>query len=175
MLQSIVARLHRLLRLDWEVFREIRADEGATREAALIVGVVAILSAIGAAASSPHAWLLALVIRLVVAVAVNWLLWSYVAVFVGTNFYGSSTSFWEMARSLGYANAPMVLIALSGIGCVGWLVTAVAWLAAVALAVFAVRETLEIGMESAIITTAVAWLVVFVVGALPSWVLPLLS
>jgi len=107
-------------------------------------------------------------------VVVNWLLWSYVAVFVGTNFFGSSATFWEMARSLGYANMPMVLIALSGIGCVGWLVIVVAWLAAIALVIFAVRETLEIGMESAIITTAVAWLVVFVVGALPSWLLPLL-
>lgn len=173
MLQSIVGRLQRLLRLDWDVFREIRADEQATREAALIVGVVALLSALGTAFSS-QAWLLAFGVRLVVAMAVNWLLWSYVAVFVGASFYGSAASFWEMARSLGYANAPMVLIALSGIGCVGWLITALAWLAAVALAIFAVRETLEIGMESAIITTAVAWLVVFVVGGLPSWLVPLL-
>ncbi len=173
MLQSIAGRLQRLLKLDWEVFREIRADEGATREAALIVGVVALLSALGAALGG-GAPLLAFVVRFAIAVVVNWLLWSYVAVFVGTNFFGSSATFWEMARSLGYANVPMVLIALSGIGCVGWLVIVVAWLAAIALVIFAVRETLEIGMESAIITTAVAWLVVFVVGALPSWLLPLL-
>jgi len=173
MLQSIGHRLQRLLRLDWEVFREIRADEGATREAALIVGVASLLSALGAA-SSGDSPLLAFIVRLLIGLTVNWLLWSYAAVFVGSNFFGSSASFWEMARSLGYANAPMVLIALSGIGCVGWLVTALAWLAAIALAIFAVRETLEIGMENAIITTAIAWLLVFVVGSLPSWLVPLL-
>jgi len=45
MLQSIGRRLQRLLRLDWQVFREISVDEAATREAALIVGVAALLSA----------------------------------------------------------------------------------------------------------------------------------
>jgi hypothetical protein len=168
MLESIGRRLQRLLRLDWGVFREIRVDEAATREAALIVGVSALLSAVGVAIPAERP-LVAFVLRLVIGVAVNWLFWSYAAVFVGTNFFGSSTSFWEMARSLGYANVPMLLVALSGVGCVGWLVTVVAWLAAIALAVFAVRETLEIGMENAIITTAIAWLLVFLVGSLPSW------
>jgi len=172
MLQSIGRRLQRLLRLDWEVFREIRADEEATREAALIVGVVALLSALGAATSADRP-LLTCVLQLGTSVAVNWLFWSYAAVFVGGNFFGSSASFWEMARSLGYANMPMVLIALSGIGCVGWLVTALAWLAAITLAIFAVRETLEIGMENAIITTAIAWVLVFIVGTLPSLLLDL--
>jgi hypothetical protein len=172
MLESIGRRLQRLLRLDWGVFREIRVDEAATREAALIVGVSALLSAVGVAIPAERP-LVAFVLRLVIGVAVNWLFWSYAAVFVGTNFFGSSTSFWEMARSLGYANVPMLLVALSGVGCVGWLVTVVAWLAAIALAVFAVRETLEIGMENAIITTAIAWLLVFLVGSLPSWLLVL--
>lgn len=173
MLQSIGRRLQRLLHLDWEVFREIRADEDATREAALIVGVAALLSALGAATSADRP-LLAFALRLITGVAVNWLFWSYAAVFVGGNFFGSSASFWEMARSLGYANVPMVLIALSSIGCVGWLVTALAWLTAIALVIFAVRETLEIGMENAIITTAIAWVLVFVVGTLPSWLFALL-
>ncbi|MGC9359097.1 MAG: YIP1 family protein [Anaerolineae bacterium] len=170
MLESIGRRLQRLLRLDWEVFREIRTDEAATREAALIVGVSALLSAVGVAIAADRP-LVAFLLRLAIGVAVNWLFWSYAAVFIGTNFYGSSTSFWEMARSLGYANVPMLLVALNGVGCIGWLVTAVAWLAAIALAVFAVRETLEIGMENAIITTAIAWVLVFVVGSLPSWLL----
>ncbi len=170
MLESIGRRLQRLVRLDWQVFREIRTDEAATREAALIVGVSALLSAVGVAISADRS-LVAFMLRLVIGVAVNWLFWSYAAVFMGANFFGSSTTFWEMARSMGYANVPMLLVALSGVGCVGWLVTVVAWLAAIALAVFAVRETLEIGMENAIITTAIAWLLVFVVGSLPSWLL----
>jgi len=172
MLQSIGRRLQRLLRLDWQVFREISVDEAATREAALIVGVAALLSAFGVATAADRP-LLAFLLRLIIGMAVNWLLWSYAAVFVGANFFGSSTSFWEMARSLGYANLPMVLVALNGVGCVGWLVTMAAWLAAITLAVFAVRETLEIGTENAIITTAIAWVLVFVVGTLPSWLLGL--
>lgn len=172
MLQSIGRRLQRLLRLDWEVFREISADQSATREAALIVGVVALLSALGVATSAPRP-LLTFLLRLAIAVAVNWLFWSYVAVFVGANFYGSATSFWEMARSLGYANAPMILVALGSVGCVGWIVQALAWLAAVVLAVFATRETLEIAFENAIVTTAIAWVLVFALGILGSWSLSL--
>ena len=167
MLQTIVQRFVRMARFDWTVYSEISQDDQATQQAALIVGIVALLSALGTAIGS-GSFVAAFLVKIILVIAVNWLLWTYALVFAGTNFMGSTTSFWPMARALGYAMTPMILVALSRTGCLGWPVQAVAWLATLVLCVFAVREALVISTEKSIAVTAATWLVIVIIATFPS-------
>ncbi|MHB0857270.1 MAG: YIP1 family protein [Anaerolineae bacterium] len=160
MLERIVQRVQRMVRFDHSVYREIEHDEKATTEAFVIVAVVSVFAALGAAlapGAGGFAW--TFVSQLVLAL-VSWLLWSLVTMLVGTRIFGGQATFWGMARTLGYAFAPRVLSILSALACLGILISWVAWGLSLVLAFFAVRETLELSTEKAILTVLIGWIVV---------------
>ncbi|MHB1356525.1 MAG: YIP1 family protein [Anaerolineae bacterium] len=163
MLTQIIQRLSRLTRRDFTVFLEIRNDQKANAEAALIVVAVSIIAALSAAFHSSN-FFGTLAVRFVAGVLLNWGLWSYTTVFVLTNFFGIDAEFWQMARLIGYANLPMALAILAIFGCLGTLVASLAWVIALVMAFFIVREAYELSTERAIIATVIGWLAVFLVS-----------
>jgi hypothetical protein len=161
MLSQIVQRLRRLAGRDYTVLSEIRYDTKANAEAALIVVVVSIIAALSAAFHSGN-FFGALAFRFIAGVLLSWGLWSYIAVFVLTNFYGIDAEFWQMARLIGYANLPMALTILAIFGCLGTLIASLASVIVLVTAFFIVRESFGLSTERAIIATVIGWLVVFV-------------
>ncbi|MCE5258952.1 MAG: YIP1 family protein [Chloroflexi bacterium] len=163
MLASIMSRLSRLVKRDASVVKEIRFDPKANREAAVIILVVSLVTALATALYSGSFWG-TLFARFVAGILLNWLLWSYAAVFVLNNFYGVDAEFWQMARLIGYANIPMIL-ALAGIfGCLGSFFAGAGWILALVMAFFMIRDAFELSTERTIITIAVGWAVVLLLN-----------
>ncbi|MBC7317604.1 MAG: YIP1 family protein, partial [Chloroflexi bacterium] len=78
-------------------------------------------------------------------------------------FQGEAT-FWEMARTLGYANAPTALGLLAFIPCVGPIISLAAWVLSLIVGFYAVREALDLPTDKSILTIIIGWIVVVVVS-----------
>jgi hypothetical protein len=169
MWEKISQRVIRMVKFDNTVYKDIEADEAANSEALAIVIVACLLSAVGSGVASLEAgagfggFLRSFLGGAIIRPLIGWLLWSWVTMFVGTRLYKADTNFWEMARCLGYANAPVALGILAVIPCLGWLVALAAWILSLVFGFLAAREALDLTTEKTIITIAIGWVVVFVI------------
>jgi hypothetical protein len=172
----MINRIMRAIRLDWTVFREIATDPKAMTEAAIIVVVVSLMSAIGSfigafvAQRGAGAAFGSLFYELLIGgILIGWLGWSVLTYFVGTRFFKGKTNIPEMLRVLGYASAPRLLGFLSFIPCVGWLIALAGAILSLIAGVLAIREAMEFDTGKAILTVVISWIVVIaitlVVGA----------
>jgi hypothetical protein len=158
----IIQRLTRMLRFDNTVYSEIEHDETANTEAAVVVLVAAFLAALGSGFAS-QGFILAFILRLLAGVLLQWLLWSYVTMFVGTRLFGGKATFWEMARCLGYANAPTALGLLGVIPCLGLIAGLVAFVLSLVFGFLATREALDLPTDKTIITIVIGWVIVVII------------
>lgn len=152
--EIIIDRAKRVMQLDQPVFRTIARDPNATRQAAIVVGVVAIASAIGGANDGFGGIILG-----IIGALVGWLVFAGLAWFFGTNIFGTPTTStnWEsLLRTLGYAQAPNVLAIFGFIPLIGWIAAFIGSIWAVVAAVIAIRETLAFSTGRAIITAIIA-------------------
>jgi hypothetical protein len=160
MLERIVQRFLRIVRLDATVYREIQQDERATSEAAAVVVAASLLAALGAELGSSR-FIGRFAVEFLAGVLLYWLLWSWITMLVGTRVFGSHASYLQVARPLGYANGARALAILSVLGCIfGPLVGLAAWVLSLIIGVIAVREAMELSTERAIVTAMVGWVVV---------------
>jgi hypothetical protein len=172
MFEQIYQRILRLVKFDFTVFTEIEHDENATTEAAVIVAAAALLGALGTFIGfliTGGGFVTALwrfLVQIVISVAVGWLLWSYITMLVGTKLFGGDATFWGMARMLGYASVPGVLRILALIPCLDQIAALVAAGLSLVLGFFAVRETLGLTTEKAILTILIGWVVMIVVNVI---------
>lgn len=163
----MIDRIIRAIRLDATLYREVADDEQYTNEAFMIVLVVALFGAIGTAISAAMGDgqpLVGFFSSLLSTILLGWLLWAVIAYYVGTALEGKS-SIMEMARTLGYANAPRFLGLLVFIPCIGWLIAIAGWLLSLAAGVIAIRESMEFDTTKAVVT-AILGLVVFIVASI---------
>ena len=160
MLERIVQRFSRMVRLEPGVYREVQHDEQATTEAAAIVVVASLLAALGAGFGAPR-FFAGFVVEFLAGILLYWLLWSWITTLVGSRVFGSHATCLEVARPLGYANGARALGILSALGCiVGSLAGLVAWVLSLVMGIVAVRETMELSTERAVITALAGWVVV---------------
>jgi hypothetical protein len=158
----MLARLTRIAKFDSTVWAEIEHDESANIEAAVVVVAAFLLSALGSGLGVGGIG--GFFSTLLGGVLLNWLLWSFVTMFVGTKLFGGEATFWEMARCLGYATAPSALGILAIIPCVGLLVGIAAWILSLVIGFFATREALDLPTDKTIITVIIGWVVVLVIS-----------
>jgi len=164
MLQKIFSRLVRMVKFDNKVWEEIENDQEANMEALVIVLAASLLSAVGAAVSRGS--ISAFFASLISGVLLNWLLWSWVTMFIGTKLFQGQATFWEMARTLGYANAPVALGLLAVIPCLGPFIGLAGLVLAVVFGFLAAREALDLTTEKTIITVVIGWVILVVVNVL---------
>ncbi len=167
----MVDRIMRAIRLDFTVFREIAEDQAAMTEAAIIVAIVSLMSAIGTFIGSLitdagfgsallgffYTWLIS-------GILLNWIFWAVLTYFVGTTLFQGRTDIPEMMRVLGYANAPNLLGIFGFIPCVGWLIALVGWILSLIAGVIAIREAMEFDSGKAIITVVISWVIQLVIA-----------
>jgi hypothetical protein len=161
-------RIVRVIKLDKSVYAEVETDPAATSQAAIVVAIVALLSAIGGGLSTVvtaegRGFVGAFVAALLSAF-IGWLVWSAVTYFVGTSLFKGEATLGEMLRVIGFAQAPQVLGVLSFIPCVGWLFSLAGWLLSLYTGFLAIQEGLDLDTGKTIATVVIGWIVAFIVS-----------
>lgn len=160
--RGIVDRMIGAARLDVDTYEEVEADQSATGQAALVVGIVAIASAIGSLGDGG----MGIVTGLLSAI-VGWLLWAGITYVVGDKLFGGTATWGELLRTLGFAQAPGVLLVLGIIPLLGGLVQAVVGIWMLVAGIIAIRQALDFSTGRAILTAIIGWIPL----AIATWIL----
>lgn len=150
----IYDRARNVSMLDLSTFRAIQLDPKATKEAAIVVAVVAVASAIGSAGDEGGRIFVSLI-----GAFLGWLILSGMTYFFGTNIFGTPTTQVNMEsllRTLGYAQAPGALALFGVIPIFGWIVALVGAIWSLVTAIVAIRETLHLSTMRAVLIAIVA-------------------
>jgi len=163
-------RIIGVFKLDRKVFAEIEHDTTATTQAATVVAIVAALSVVGSILGTLFSLVTggelqigALLINIVTTFLltfVNWLIWSAVTYFVGTQLFKGDADLNEMLRVIGFAYAPRML---GIIPCIGGIIGAIWSLIA---SYFAIKEGLDLDDGKTIATVLIGWLITVIIGAI---------
>ena len=157
MVRSLVRRMAGAAKLDVAAFDEVKRDESATLQAAVVISIVAVAQAIGAAGEGGPG----VVVSLVPAFA-GWILWSGVAYLIGVKVFGGAATLGELLRTLGFAQTPSMLAVFGLVpGMAGPIGTVIGvWL--LIAGVIAIRHVLRIGTGRAVAVAVVAWIIAHV-------------
>jgi hypothetical protein len=155
MLQRIIG----VFKLDVNTFEEIEHDPAATGQAATVVGIVALLGALGSglAANLGGGNFLSSFLSTLIWTFIGWIVWSGITYVVGTSLFGGVADMGEMLRVIGFAYAPQIL---GIVPCIGWVVGMIWSLVA---GFVAVRQGLDLDNVKAFLTIVIGFLV-YVVG-----------
>lgn len=165
----LIDRMIRAAKLDVNLYEEVEADTSATTQAFQVVIIVAICSGIGSALATMFVRAgtgnpaLGLVTGLVTAI-VGWLLWSFLAYFIGTRLFSGVATWGELLRTIGFAQAPGVLLVFSFIPCLGGIVVLAVAVWMLVAGVVAVRQALDVTTGIAIVTVVIGWVAYLVLG-----------
>lgn len=137
--------------LDVDTYEEVERDEGATTQAASVVALVAVAGALGA---SP----LGLIGAVKAGAGITYL--------IGDKLFGGHATWGEVLRTLGFAQAPGVLLILGIIPILGTPVTLLVGLWMLVTAFIGLRQALDLGNGKTFATVLVGWLVYAVLSVL---------
>lgn len=155
---SLVDRMRGAALLHVPTYEEVEADTTATGQAAIVVAIVAVCSAIGGIRGGG-----ASIIGGLVAAFIGWLIWSGVTYLIGTRLLGGTATWGELLRTIGFAQSPGVLLLLGIIPILGWLVRAVVGIWMLVAGIVAIRQALDFSTGKAIVTALLGWLCMVIV------------
>jgi hypothetical protein len=158
---SLIDRMRGAALLNVATYEEVEADNTATGQAAIVVVIVAICSAIGAIGRGGPG-----IIAAPIAAVVAWLLWAGVTYVIGDKLLGGTATWGELLRTLGFAQAPGILLVLGIIPVLGWLVVVAVSIWTLVTGIVAIRQALDFSTGKAVITAVLSWIVVAIVAAL---------
>jgi hypothetical protein len=151
---SFVERVLGALRLDAATFDEIEHDPSALGQAAAVVvagGIAAAIGSAGQGSGGAFGAVIGSILGWVISVAFIWL--------VGVFFMEHSSDYPELLRTLGFASAPQLLLALRGIPLLGGLIALAVFLWGLTAWVVAVRQALDVTTGRAVWVCVLAVLV----------------
>ena len=160
---SIVERMIRAARLDSALYDEVETDETATLQALFIVVVASVSSGIGSAVSvamlgvHPSIILASLISGLILSL-VGWLIWSFITYIVGTKIFGGIATYGELLRTIGFSDAPGILLIFSFIPFLGGLISFIIGVWGLVAMAIAVRQALDFSTVNAILTCIVGFI-----------------
>ena len=155
--RSIVERALGAARLDVATYEEVEADRSATGQAAAVVAVVAVASAIGSIGDGSTQ-----IVGSLFSAILGWLIWSGVTYLVGTRLFGGTADWGELLRVLGFAQAPGVLYVLGIIPILGGLVKFAVAIWILVAGIVAIRQALDVDTGKAVLTAIVGWLALLI-------------
>lgn len=135
---TLIARAIRAARLDAELYEEVEHDREATSQAAVVVVGTALAAGIG---SISFLGVSGLIIGTISAL-VGWAIYAWLAYFVGTRIFAdtaTSADWGELARTLGFAQAPRALLIVGVVPVLGALVSLIVFFWVLATTVVAIR------------------------------------
>lgn len=158
---SLVERIRGAAFLDVNTYEELEHDPTANNQAAIVVAIVAVCSAIGNATGGP------LVIFALVAAFLSWILWAALTWFIGTKVFGGTATWGELLRTLGFAQSPGILSLLHVVPGLGLIITPVVWIWQLLTGVVAIRQALDFSTGKAVATALISGAIIFVLLVLP--------
>ncbi len=139
---SLTERMLGAAKLDPATYEEVESDATATPQAMLVVVLANLAAGIGVARELGFG---GLVVGTLISL-VGWLVWAFVAYFVGTRLLpGARTQadIGQLLRTIGFSATPGLIRVLGIVPGLDWLVSLVAALWMVAAMVVAVRQALD--------------------------------
>ena len=158
---NLAERMMGAARLDVAIYEQVEADESATTQAALVVGLVALASGIGGASAGGMGFVGGLV-----AAFVGWLVWAGVTYVIGDKLLGGTATWGELLRTIGFAQSPGVLYVLAVIPVLGGLVRLAVAIWLLVAGVIAIRQALDFSTGKAVATALLGWLAMMLLAAL---------
>lgn len=159
--RSMWDRMKGAAMLDIPTYEEVEHDESLTVQAGMVVIIVAVARGIGGIGGAETG-----IIGGVLAALFGWLLWAGVTYLVGDKLLGGTATWGELLRTLGYAQAPGVLLILGFLPLIGWLVGVLVFFWLLATGIVAIRQALDFSTGKAILTAFLGWILAFVIPAL---------
>ena len=161
---SIVERIIRAARLDSTLYDEVETDETATLQALFIVIIASVSSGLGSAISVAMlgvnlSIILASLISGLILSLVGWLIWSFITYIIGTKIFGGIATYGELLRTIGFSDAPGILLIFSFIPFLGGLISFVIGVWGLFAMAIAVRQALDFSTIKAILTCIVGFIV----------------
>mgnify|MGYP002777943772 CR=1 FL=1 len=157
---SLVDRMRRAALLDARLYEEVEHDTSATGQAAVVVALSTVAAAVGNVwrGGGPG------VIGGLVSALVGWAAWSGIAYLVGTRLFHGRATWGEVLRTVGFAQAPGLLLALRIVPGLGWIVSIVVWVWLLLTGFVALRQALDLDTGKTALTVVVGWLAYVVTG-----------
>lgn len=162
--QSIIDRSMGFLRLNDPTYEEVEHDNNGTAQAAAVVVVASLASAIGGLGEGGLGFVAALVVGII-----SWFITSYAIYFIGTRLLASSTTeadVGQLLRVVGFAQVAGVLGILGFIPVLGDLAALIAFVWGIVMTVKGVQHALEMSPMRAAVTSVVGWLVAGIVAGI---------
>ncbi len=156
-------RLRGALTLDARTYREVEQDVDANGQAALTVVIAALAAGIGAIVGQD--WL-RVALGTVVSSILQWIVFSFVAYFVGTTLFATpqtSATPGQVLRTIGFAQAPKFFAVLGIIPLLGWVVGLIVFIWFIVASITALQEAFEFDAARAIGTAIVALIGIIIV------------
>jgi hypothetical protein len=147
--------------LDVATYEDVEADSSATGQAAAVVAIVAVCSAIGALDDGGRG-----IIGGLIGALAGWLLWAGVTYIIGDKLLGGTATWGELLRTLGFAQTPGVFMLFGIIPVIEWVVAPVVFVWTLIAGVIAIRQALDFSTGKAVATALLAWLAVIITFAL---------
>ena len=158
---DLVGRMLGAATLNVQTYEEVEADTTATGQAAAVVAMAAVASAFGSAGQG----LLAIGVAPLVQI-VGWLVWAGITYLIGDKILGGTATWGELLRTLGFAQAPALLLFLAFLPVVGWMLQAVVGIWVLVAGIIAIRQALDFSTGKAILTAVLGWLVLAMATAI---------
>ena len=138
----MIRRMIGAARLNAQTFEEVEADTTATRQAFLVVLLVALATGVG---SLEVGGVRGLIVGVVIGL-VGWALWAGLTYFIGTTLFrtaGTQANWGQLARTLGFAQSPGVFKVFGVIPGVGPFILFAVFVWQLAAMVVAIRQALD--------------------------------
>jgi len=179
-------RIIGFLKLDINIIEAVEADENATSQAAIMVGIVAVLAAIGAFFGAragnaifdnvsqfsevdipfevPTISPVGAAANAFIGAFVAWIIWSALTYFIGTRLFEGQATMGEMLRVIGFAQAPRLLNIFGFIPCLNAILAFIAWIWAIVVSFVAIRQGLDLDNVKTAVTILVSWVIAILVN-----------
>jgi len=135
--------------LDPEFYNRAEVDTHLDLQALTVVVVANGLAGVGSSIATEANVLVGVGLGIASGI-VGWLIWSMVAMLVGTRVFNGSSDFGQMRRVIGFAYAPLAIGLIPWLGIIGaiWVLVA---------AVIAIREGMHFSTKRSIATMVIGW------------------
>jgi hypothetical protein len=144
--------------LDIDTYEDVEHDVTATSQAAGVVAIVAVCSAIGGIGHGGRG-----IIGGLIGAFIGWLLWSGVTYLIGDKLFDGTATWGELLRTIGFAQTPGIIFIFGIVPLLGWIAFVIGGIWMLVTGIVAIRQALDFSTGKAIGTALLGWIVVMVI------------